>query len=447
MRHPALHGPAGVNACDACHAIVSEQEHTYALARESPELCTFCHEMNVEDAAVVHRPVAKGQCTWCHDPHGGQDHNFLTTPSVATLCTECHDDVIADKPNVHGPVAAGACGACHSPHASAYPGLLSAIGPDLCAACHATTMAQLETLRVVHEPVDEDCQNCHDPHASDHDMMLRAEPQSLCLNCHEPIRHTVEAPSARHAAATTDRTCLNCHHPHASDHPRVLKTDMATLCFECHDREIELEDGTALANIKQVIATSRSLHGPVAKNDCAACHQIHGSENFRLLTKAYPPELYAPFKEERYALCFSCHDSQLLLDPRTTSLTDFRNGDLNLHFLHVNRQKKGRTCRICHETHASNNDNHIRESVPFGRGRWMLPIRFEKLEAGGRCATACHAPYEYNRAEAVARPPAKMPAIWPSAVDARGPEGRQNKASTDARDARADEPPIPGDMP
>ncbi|MHC4413754.1 MAG: cytochrome c3 family protein [Planctomycetota bacterium] len=417
MRHEAVHGPVGVSACDACHAVVSEQTHTYALARPGSALCTFCHDMSLDDAAVVHRPLAKGQCTVCHDPHGGPDRNFLQAPSVPDLCIECHEDV-AEPATVHGPVAAGACGACHSPHAAPYPGLLSARGFDLCTTCHRSTKKQLETLREVHEPTAADCQSCHDPHASDHDMMLKAEPQALCLDCHDTIGHTLETASAPHAAVTADRACLNCHDPHASDHPRVLKTDMASLCFECHDREIELETGTTLANIKQVIETGRSLHGPVAQKNCAACHQIHGGDNFRLLIKAYPPQLYAPFKEERYALCFSCHDRQLVHDPRTASLTGFRNGDLNLHFLHVNRQKKGRSCRSCHEAHASSREFHIRESVPFGRGGWILPIRFEKLDAGGRCAPGCHAPYEYNRVEPVTYPTVNGPAPWPAAVGA-----------------------------
>ena len=73
---------------------------------------------------------------------------------------------------------------------------------------------------------------------------------------------------------------------------------MMTLCFECHDREIKLESGVTLGNIKQVIETGRSLHGPVSQSNCAACHQIHGGDFFRLLVQEYPAEFYAPFKEE-----------------------------------------------------------------------------------------------------------------------------------------------------
>ncbi|MHC4773878.1 MAG: cytochrome c3 family protein [Planctomycetota bacterium] len=417
LRHAAVHGPVGADACDACHEIESVERHTYVLAREGLALCTFCHDMNVDEALVVHRPLVKGECTACHNPHGGPDRKFLMTDSMTELCGECHDDVADGMANVHGPVAAGACGACHSAHASPYPNLLFAPGSELCTTCHANTKMQIDTLRVVHEPVPDDCQMCHEAHASDHAMMLRQDAQTLCLSCHETIRHTVETASTQHAAVTTERSCLNCHEPHASDYPRILQTEMMTLCFECHDREITLASGGKLGNIKRVIETGTSLHGPVAQNNCAACHQIHGGEFFRLLIQEYPPEFYAPFKEESYALCFNCHDRNVVRDARTTSLTNFRNGDVNLHFLHVNKDKKGRTCRACHETHASNRQNHIREAVPFGTGGWMLPIQFEELADGGRCAPGCHFPYEYNRVEPVIYERPQQPAIWPRPDD------------------------------
>ncbi|MCP3905077.1 MAG: cytochrome C [Planctomycetes bacterium] len=394
--HDAVHGPVVVNACDACHRLESAEEHTYELARPGHELCTFCHDVDL-DAPVIHEPLRTGDCTGCHDPHGGPDIKLLKAPSVDLLCQGCHEDLDTDREFVHGPVAARACSVCHHPHASKYPGLLSKPSRDLCLDCHVSTRSQLETLRVVHGPAQVDCQACHDPHASDHPLLLSHEPQDLCLTCHESIRHAVTEASTQHSAVTKDRQCLNCHDAHASDYPRVLRTDMKTLCYECHDKDIELPDGTTLANIKAVIDAGTSLHGPVAQSNCAACHMIHGGDHFRLLIQEYPPEFYAPFAEERYALCFSCHDRQLVYDSRTTALTNFRNGDVNLHYLHVNREKKGRTCRACHETHASNSEKHIRDSVPFGSGGWKLPIGFEKTETGGSCSPGCHKPYGYDR--------------------------------------------------
>jgi hypothetical protein len=60
----------------------------------------------------------------------------------------------------------------------------------------------------------------------------------------------------------------------------------------------------------------------------------------------------------------------------------------------VNRQK-GRNCRSCHNTHASPNELHVRDSVPFGS--WQMPIAFKKTATGGGCTPGCHQPYEYDR--------------------------------------------------
>ncbi|MHC5028914.1 MAG: cytochrome c3 family protein [Planctomycetota bacterium] len=430
LEHDALHGPVAVNACAACHTLESAETHTYSLARAGAEMCTMCHDVDLGAAAVVHAPLESGDCTSCHDPHGGPTRAMLKSPSLDDLCKSCHEDVVGAKSHVHGPVASGACSACHEPHSSPYPGLLASPARDMCTSCHVETQAQLENSRVIHGPAAVDCSVCHDAHASDHPMMLRDEPQTLCLSCHESIRHTVDSAVTQHAAVTTDRQCLNCHDPHASDHPLVLRDTMKTLCFECHDRDIEMPDGSILSDIKSVIEHGMSPHGPVAQDNCAACHMIHGGDNFRLLAQEYPPQFYAPFEEESYALCFGCHDKQLVYDERTTALTDFRNGDLNLHYLHVNRDKKGRTCRACHETHASSNAHHIRDSVPFGSGRWELPIGYQNTDTGGSCAPGCHKPFEYDRVNPVAYPAAPGAAIWPSDDDAGGASSGEPPASS-----------------
>ena len=78
-------------------------------------------------------------------------------------------------------------------------------------------------------------------------------------------------------------------------------------------------------------------------------------------------------------------------------------GLLNLHYLHVNKQDKGRTCRACHEVHASKRPAHIRESVPFGKNNWPLEINFTQHKDGGSCAPGCHKAQEYHRPASVPR--------------------------------------------
>jgi predicted CXXCH cytochrome family protein len=344
------------------------------------------------------------ECLACHDSHGSETKALLAAPSASALCKQCHPDVTAGKKFVHGPVAAEACGACHQPHASAYPKLLNAQGKELCLTCHVTTRRQMESMRFVHGPVNVDCQACHDAHASDEPMMVKQPPAELCLSCHEQVREVIEKAAVKHAAVTADRACLNCHQPHASNFAGIIKAESGDLCLTCHDKAVTLPDGSTVGNVKQGIENAKVLHGPVAQGNCSGCHVVHGGDHYRLLTREYPGAFYAPFKMENYALCFSCHEGQIVRDERTTTLTGFRNGDLNLHYVHVNKQK-GRSCRACHATHASNNDKHVRDAVPYGKGGWMLPINYQPTANGGKCAPGCHTPYAYDRVAPVAYPP------------------------------------------
>jgi len=46
--------------------------------------------------------------------------------------------------------------------------------------------------------------------------------------------------------------------------------------------------------------------------------------------------------------------------------------------------------------HASKQDHHIRDGVPYGPKGWMLKINYTKLPNGGSCAKTCHETKAYN---------------------------------------------------
>jgi predicted CXXCH cytochrome family protein len=147
------------------------------------------------------------------------------------------------------------------------------------------------------------------------------------------------------------------------------------------------------------VRASKNLHGPVQQNDCYACHDPHGSGNPLILKKYFPKEFYKPYETSSYAMCFDCHNKDIALDKITTKLTNFRNGDTNMHFLHVNKEK-GRSCKACHEVHAGDQEKHVRKEVPFG-GSWKLPVNFTKTQGGGSCVVGCHKPKTYDRVNPV----------------------------------------------
>jgi predicted CXXCH cytochrome family protein len=394
-RSKVLHGPVNVNACDACHTLTDAATHTYTLTRNRNELCGFCHQLEQPAGATVHAPVRTGDCLSCHDPHGGATRSFVRDTDLLGTCNQCHADIIAQKKVVHGPVAAGACTSCHKPHASEHAHLLTTPpGRELCFSCHAEMKTRMAAVQFQHKAVEQDCGACHDPHASDHAMQIRQEPLALCASCHEPVKKVATGSAHRHSVVTDGEACLNCHTAHGSDLASLMKREPVKVCMSCHDKPLGQGDGTVAA-VADVLKPEAVKHGPIRDGNCGGCHNTHGSELPRLLTRTYPDAFYQSFALEKYELCFSCHDKQLVLAEKTTGLTGFRNGETNLHFVHINKTEKGRNCRACHETHASTNELHVRDSVPYGK--WQMPIAFEKTDTGGSCTPGCHKRYAYDR--------------------------------------------------
>lgn len=388
-----VHGPAAVGECVTCHQLVSGEKHKFHQIKNSEETCNKCHEP-MRKAGTVHSPVAKGECVKCHDPHQSDRQYQLKKSSTSELCFSCHPKNLASKKFTHGPAAEGECMSCHLPHASEKSKLLVKESNDLCFQCHTDFQEMYASAKNVHKPSAENCAKCHDPHSSDAKYLLAANPPEQCFTCHPGIQNASTKMGVKHLALDAEKKCMACHSPHTADHIKQLTEEPMALCLKCHDNTLNGKEGK-LTDMKSLFDKNINWHGPIRERDCSGCHEVHGSQNFRLLTQSYPPEFYTSFAGEKYGLCFNCHQNTLAQDPTTVTLTGFRDGNRNLHYLHVNKKVKGRTCRACHETHASNHDRHIRDAVPFGQ--WMLPIKFEKEPTGGKCSPGCHAPFSYKR--------------------------------------------------
>ncbi len=388
-----VHGPVSLGDCKSCHEETNVATHTYKLTRTGRDLCEYCHL----DQAIrknVHEPLKTGDCMECHDPHSSDSPAMIQAKTVAELCAKCHETG-KDVAFPHGPVAVGECTICHASHSADRAKLLVDEPTNLCFSCHVVTKEELTEFEFVHEPAKNDCIGCHNPHGAGNSHMLKAEPPALCYSCHEEIKKVAETSKYKHSAVTEKDACLNCHTPHASTVQFALRDAPMSLCVSCHNEPMKTENGGPIASFTEQVKDKKFLHGPVAQKDCSGCHATHGSDHFRLLAKDYPRLFYSPFSKDNYALCFSCHPESIVLTERTSELTDFRNGDLNLHYVHVNKERRGRTCRSCHATHASDLPKHIRESVPYGV--WNLPIQFQKNDTGGGCRPGCHQPLSYDR--------------------------------------------------
>ena len=308
-----------------------------------------CHNSYLQKK-YVHKPVALGVCKFCHKYVDPKEHSFELFRTKEELCGSCHEEQTRDLtiiPSVE----------------------------------QLTPKALIGKGKYLHEPLEEGkCIDCHNPHSSDYEFLLSAAKigESCLGECHQ-INENVKDPHK----PVADGECNLCHNSHSSDYSNLLIDSEKQLCISCHEEtQAELD-------------RFRYVHPPVVSRGCKDCHEPHGSDYFRLLVKQYPREFYAPFDISNYDLCFSCHQADKVLVQETEDLTDFRNGTTNLHYLHVNNPVKGRTCRTCHATHASNEPKHLRKTVPYGG--WGIPIQFEKTETGGSCSPGCHALRAYDR--------------------------------------------------
>ena len=397
--HPSIaagkftHGPVNLRQCEPCHVPVNKQ-HDFSKDPKGRELCVLCHDVE-KPKKVVHKPFSL-DCAQCHSPHGGDNRYFIQGGTGVEGCNRCHKDVRADLKFLHGPVTQGDCLACHSPHQSDHAKLLVDPPETQCVACHVDFLDKMKGAISVHEPAQKNCAGCHFPHGGATKSFVRAEGEKLCGICHQEFLAKTKKFKYPHMPMAEGKTCENCHQPHSSMQKKLLAQNVSDLCISCHSKAVETKT-RVLSDIGAQINNSKYQHGPLGQKNCVACHEGHGSDFPSILNKAFPDKFYTPFTDKAYDLCFECHDKKIVLKQRSTD-TAFRNGDLNLHYLHVNNEK-GRSCRACHHEHASNQPKHIREQVPFGR--WLMRITFTKTNTGGGCATGCHEEYKYDREHSV----------------------------------------------
>ncbi|MFH1321654.1 MAG: cytochrome c3 family protein [Bacteroidota bacterium] len=265
----------------------------------------------------------------------------------------------------------------------------SEISEKKCTDCHGKLIEQ----EVIHASV-EACDNCHQATGKEHPQsnvkgfILSEKVPLLCYSCHDEknIKKNVHPP-------LKDGNCMTCHSAHASSEEKLLLLEGRKLCLNCHNKSTSKE-GEKVSNIKQLLKKSKIIHGVIEGDGCVPCHNPHDSENPFLLISPFPVGNYAPAKIESFALCFNCHDSELLEIPITQTATNFRNGDKNLHYIHINGNK-GRNCNNCHNVHGSLHEHLIADKVPFGN--WEMRMNFILQENGGSCLPGCHAEKKYQR--------------------------------------------------
>lgn len=363
----------------------------------------------------MHEPFKMGACQICHVPKG-DNPAALVKSNIHEVCYECHKTKYT-KAFDHKPVKDGKCTVCHDPHQSDTPKMLKGTSiNDTCLKCHDKTNEAKGVTKFItmngkykHKPAEKSCLECHDPHTSNYKTLMKKEVGlEFCLDCHSSIkdhrdmRKWINNARYKHGAVSDSKgKCLECHDPHSSNHPSILKKDPVQVCLGCHDKSVKAdEDGGMLLNMAQHLKDNPNWHKPIREpyskdGGCSGCHEPHGSDNFSILKKSFTKNFYADLENKDF-FCFKCHKENKITERFTTDddITKFRDGDINLHNLHVN-DRKGRACRACHDEHASKNKHLIRDYTDFNSVKF--PLRFVDAPNGGSCAPACHKKFEYDR--------------------------------------------------
>ncbi len=305
----------------------------------------------------------------------------VTAYAEEPFCYDCHDE-LPKATHAHDPVDSGDCTACHEDHGEAEELRLVEEGSALCYQCHDELVGEGS----LHPPVEDgECTACHNPHGSDNLGLLAAVAPELCHNCHDAKNEgaSVHPP-------VEDGECSECHEPHGSDHGSLLVAESKELCFNCHD---------------DMSFSFPVIHDAVEEG-CSECHSPHSSQHERLLTANLSLERSGIFDESQAELCFNCHEVDAFKEASTED-TDFRQGLVNLHQLHLAggakpnkygfvKKKPGQTCLGCHLPHSTLQERLVRKEFQC-KGVFCYTMRFTPNNQGGTCVVGCHKSRTYSR--------------------------------------------------
>ncbi len=122
--------------------------------------------------------------------------------------------------------------------------------------------------------------------------------------------------------------CVECHRAHDNKFGRLLRKPATELCFTCHEK------------MQAQIAAAKFKHRPVSDNSCvpATCHMARSMANCSLPIIRLPP--YPPTIPPSMPYASLAMRREIVRERYVDNQTDFRNGRLNLHYLHVNRRER-----------------------------------------------------------------------------------------------------------
>jgi len=267
--------------------------------------------------------------------------------SGATMqdCAACHEDVVkAFGMNRHEVLEKSAkykvsnpCESCHGPGKAhidgggdktkliGFKGKESKTYNQQCLACHKGDHEVTGFGSSTHAKQGLDCADCHSVHkAAPETRLLKERANNMCMSCHTQQKNDFSKPF-HHRVKENTIQCTDCHQPHGGLDKGQLRSNLAgqEICFKCHSEK----QGPFVFE-----------HPAIRLKGCQGCHEPHGSNNPKMLTRS-----------TMTGLCLECHSKA----PSTKSVVL---GSQPPSFHNLNSPTY-RNCLTCHVMiHGSNFD-------------------------------------------------------------------------------------------
>ncbi len=384
--------------------------------------CIVCHDQSRHQAN-------QDPGVYLNDPDGGPPHTYTGSSGgmAVEFCVACHDDdaqggnlqpfssgrspVNIDQhwsnPAKHGEAAVGvACLDCHANgHGGDNPSMQLNMEELLCLSCHTLsygiTDIEGEFAKAWHHPVEAqsgthaigedpytmarhvECADCHNPHAANLDLtsLPPATPGGML-----GVSGIDGSGNLLAAAANGYEVCYKCHaatNPGSAALPRIeIETDVS----------VEFDPGRAsyhpieAAGKNAIVPSLMAGWSEDSIVRCENCHAgdsdirgPHGSSHRWILKENYTVTDEWPEFPFTYALCYTCHDRDSILN----------NDSFPLHYKHVVLEQA--PCSACHDAHGSSNTHLInfRSDLVTPNGNGDLSFQ-DDGDLKGTCNLHCH---------------------------------------------------------
>jgi DmsE family decaheme c-type cytochrome len=269
------------------------------------EVCKDCHEAQYNKfigsihgkKAIPGSPINQEGCESCHGPGaqhvekgGGRGVAIFvfnkkeSSTARESKCLACHENMRGVENwnlSKHKSFLV-TCDNCHSIH-YAVPGknYLKAPEPDLCFGCHRNIRTQFN--KQSHHPIKEEfvgrqalkCSSCHNPMGT-FDIKAMLKADSVNDLCYRC--HAEKRGPYAFEHPPVPENCLNCHEMHGSNHSRLLTRKVPLLCQSCHDTVGGRHNTDPYTNLHSFLGTATSGKNKFFGGSCLNCHgNIHGS--------------------------------------------------------------------------------------------------------------------------------------------------------------------------